>query len=334
VSIHLIETAALDGDTLWLLNSTGSLQPSGSLFSLDLPNRKRAEIRIPSSGTIEQFCMFPSGKIIVASSNRELWEHSSGKMEFLATLPESPLPALLDSYGLNNQSTFEEVRESGIVRGRGCLLFRDRILKMFAKGKEVLILTSSSLLRYGCVSGRWDVLSLPNLIPKAFRMPAVLSGDGYVYQGACLGEDGGDLKRIDIKTGAVDILYEGTQVTSVMRDPWNTSSVLFSMGTWHMGLNRGGIYHIRRREPLFSGKAIYSISSYQNDIIAASPDGVYRYANGIGFKFDYPDYSLCDGIRVVSDEQFGTFVLTDIYRHRMVCGSVPLFLEQENKFSG
>jgi len=334
MSMDLIETAAFDEDTLWLLYSTGSLQPSGSLFSFDLPNRKRAEISIPSYGTIEQFCTLPGGNIIVASSNRELWQYSSGKMEFLATLPKSPLPALLDRYGLDNQSTLREVWESGMVRGRGCLLFRDHILKMFANGREILILTSSSLLRYDYVSGRWDIVNLLNLIPKAMRMPAVLSGDGYVYQGTCLGEDGGDLKRIDIKTGAVDILYEGTQVTSVMRDPWNTSSVLFSTGTWHMGLNRGGIYHIRRREPLFSGKAIYGISSYQNDIIAASPDGVYRFANGIGFRFDYPDYSLYDGIRVGSDEQFGTFVLTDIYRHRMVCGSVPLFLEQENEFSG
>jgi len=237
MSIHLIETAVLDGDTLWLLNSTGSLQPSGSLFSLDLPNRKRAEISIPSSGIIEQFCTLPGGKIIVASSNRELWQYSSGKMEFLATLPESPLPALLDRYGLDNQSTLREVWESGMVRGRGCLLFRDRILKMFANGNEVLILTSSSLLRYGCVSGRWDVVILPNLIPKAFRMPAVMPGDGYLYQGTCIGEDGGDLKRIDIKTGAIDILYEGTQVTSLMRDPWNPDTALFSTGTWHMSLN-------------------------------------------------------------------------------------------------
>ncbi|MCK9592359.1 MAG: hypothetical protein M0Q91_10175 [Methanoregula sp.] len=325
--MHLIETAALGGETLWLLCSTGTFHPSGTLFALDVPNRKRAEISIPSSGTIEQFCMLPGGKIIIASSNRELWQYSSGKMEFLATLPESPLPALLDKYGLDNQSTIREVWESGMVRGRGCLLFRDRILKMFANGQDVLILTSSSLLRYGCVSGRWDVVSLPNLIPKTFRMPAIMPGDGYLYQGTCLGEDGGDLKRIDIKTGAIDILYEGTQVTSVMLDPWNAGSVLFSTGTWHMGLNRGGIYPTRGREPFFSGKAIYSISSYQNDIIAASPDGVYRFANGICFRFDYPDYSLFDGIRVVSDERFGTFVLTDIYRHRMVCGSVPLFLE-------
>jgi len=74
------------------------------------------------------------------------------------------------------------------------------------------------------------------------------------------------------------------------------------------------------------------MTSDLNDIIAASPDGVHRIGPGIFERYDYPDYSLYDGIRVVSDERFGTFVLTDIYRHRMVCGSVPLFVEGGNEF--
>ena len=327
--MHLIETAALEGDTLWLLCSTGTSHPSGTLFLLDLRNRKLAKISIPSSGNIEQFCLSRSGKIIVASSNRELWQYSSGKIIFLSYLPECPLQELLDKFGLDNRSTLREIWESGIVRGRGCPLYHDRILKMFTNGQEFILLTSSSLLRYDYVSGRWDIVCLHNLIPKAVRMPAVLTDDGYLYQGTCLGEDGGDLKRINMKTGAIDILYEGIQVTSVIRDPWDPDSVLFSTGTWHLGLNLGGIYHTRGGEPFFSGKAIYSISSDQNDIIAASPDGIYRFSNGICFLFDYPDCSLYDGIRVVSDERFGMFVLTDIYLRRMVCGSVPLFLERD-----
>jgi hypothetical protein len=328
MSMHLIETAALDRETLWLLYSPGIFRPTGTLFSLNLSNRKQAEICIPSGESIEQFCIVPGGKILLASSGRELWQYSSVKIEFLTFLPESPLPELLDRYGLDNRSTIKDVWESGMVRGMGCPFFRDHILKMFANGQEVLLLTSSSLLRYDCISGRWDVVHLANLIPKAFRMPAVIPGDGSLYQGTCLGEDGGDLKRINIKTGAVDILYKGTQVTSVVRDPWNHDKALFSTGTWHMSLNQGGIYCTKENsEPVVSGKAIYSMAVYQNDIIAASRDGIHRKRHEMLKRYDYPDYSYYDGIRVVSDERFGTFVLTDIYRHRMVCGSVPLFVE-------
>ncbi len=326
--MHLIETAALDGDTLWLLYSTGIFHPSGTLLSLNLSNRKRTEICLPSGGTIEQFCMVPDGKTLLASSGMELWQYSSGKIEFLTFLPESPLPELLDRYGLDNRSTMKDVWESGMVRGRGCPFFRDRILKMFANGQEILLLTSSSVMRYDCISGRWDVVRLTNLIPKAFRMPAVIPGDGFLFLGTCLGEDGGDLKRINMKTGAVDILYEGTQVTSVIQDPWNPDTALFSTGTWHMWLDQGGIYCTKENpEPVFSGKAIYSMAVYQNDLIAASRGGVYRKGHGMLKRYAYPDYSCYDGIRVVSDERFGTFVLTDIYRPRMVCGSVPLFVE-------
>lgn len=338
MTMQKIETAAHDGDTLWLLYSTGIIHPSGTLFSLDLQNKKRREIRIPSSGTIEQFSVLPGGNLLVASSDRELWLYASGKMEFLSTLPESPLPELLVRNGLDNRSTLKDIWESGMVRGRGAPFYRDRILSMFPNGREVLLLTSASLLRYDCILADWNVLALPHLIPKALRMPAVLPSDGYLYQGTCLGEDGGDLKRINIKTGAIDILYEGTQVTSVVRDPWNPDTALFSTGTWHIGLDRGGIYRTSKaKESIFSGKSVYSMTADKDSIIAAYADGVYRILHDEFFeRYDYPDRLLYDGVGVVSDERFGTFVETDIYRSNMLCGSSPLFpeLESKNAFCG
>jgi hypothetical protein len=329
--MQMIETAALWGDTLWLLYSTGPLRPSGSLFSLDLETRQRTGIRIPTTGTIEQFAVLPNGATLVASSDRVLWQYSSGKLEFLSTLPESPMQELLNKYGLDNRSTLKNTWESGMVKGKGCPLYHDRILNMFANDREILLLTSASMLRYDCISDNWKVLALPNLIPKAFRMPAVFSGDGYLYQGTCLGEDGGDLKRINTKTGAIDILYEGHQVTSVVRDPWDPDTTLFSTGTWHMGLDRGGIYHAGEDlEPFFSDKAVFSMKTDKDSIIAASSDGVYRILHERIFeRYDYPDHVLYDGVGVVTDERFGAFVETDIYRSNMVCGPSPLFPENQ-----
>ncbi len=328
MSLHFIESTALQGDTLWLLYSTGVLHPQGRLVSLNLTIGQQEEITIPSSGTIEQFCILPGGAILIASSNREIWQYSSKKMTFVSQLPESPLPDLLERYGLDNHSTMHKVQESGMIKGLGCPLFHDRILIMTIEGQKVMLLTSSSVLEYHQASGTWKTVQLHHLIPKAMRMPAFYSNDGYFYQGTCLGEWGGDLKRINTKTGVIDTLYKGTQVTSVIRDPWNRHSALFSTGTWHMRLDKGGIYRaIEEWEPVFSGKAVYSMKSDKHDIIAAITDGVHRIPHGLSERYDYPDHRFYNGIGVVTDDRFGTFVLTDIYRSQMVCGSVPLFAE-------
>jgi len=335
MSLHFIESSVLQGDTLWLLYSTGVLHPKGRLFSLDLNTGQMEEITFPSSEAIEQFCILSGGAVLIATSNRELWQYSPDRVTFITRLPGSSLPELLEEYGLDNQSTLHKVFQSGMVKGQGCPIFRDRIHSLVPRDDGVMILTSSSVLEYNLASGTWKTVPLLHFIPKAMRMPAFSTNDGYFYQGTCLGEDGGDLKRINTKTGAIDILYEGTQVTSVIRDPWNRDSALFSTGTWHMGLNRGGIYRaVEGRESFFSGKAVYSITSDSNDVIAAAPDGVHRITNGLSERYDYPDHRLYDGIGVVTDKRFGTFVLTDIYRSQMVCGSVPLFAESGDESLG
>lgn len=329
--MQMIESAGWSEGSLWLLSSTGTIRPSGTLYSLDLTTRTKTEHQIPTSGTVEQFLVLPENKILIATSNGELWQCTSRKMEVLSTLPASSLPELRDRYGLDNRSTLHDIQESGITKGLGCPLFRDRILNMFLDGHEILILTSASLLRYDLVSGTWNSVSLEHLIPKAIRMPAVLPGDGFIYQGTCIGEWGGDLKRIDITTGAVDILFEGTQVTSLVKNPWDPGTALFSTGSWHMGLNRGGIYHTSEKcEPLLSGKAVYSMTLEEESIIAATRDGVYRIQEeGACERYDYPDHEWYNGVGLVSDSRFGTFFLTEIYRAVMLCGLVPLFPEKE-----
>lgn len=329
--MQMIESAAWSGDTLWLLSSTGAMRPHGMLFSIDRKTRTMTEIQISTTGTVEQFLVLPGEKILVVTSNRELWQYSSGEADFLSFLPPSPLPELLDRYGLDNRSMLDEVQESGIAKGLGYPLFRDRILNLFLDGHEILILTSASLLRYDLVSGIWNTVPLKHLIPKATRMPAVLPGDGYVYQGTCIGEWGGDLKRINLTTGAVDILIGGTQVTSLVKNPWNPGTVLFSMGSWHMGLNRGGIYHASgNKEPILSGKAVYSMTLDEESILAATRDGVYRIQkNGTCERYDYPDHESYDGVAMVSDPRFGSFILTEIYRSVMICGLVPLFPDKD-----
>jgi hypothetical protein len=327
--LQMIETTLRQGDIIWLLYSTGTLRPKGKLCTLDLSTGARTEVLLPSAGPVEQFVPEGDGSILICTSSRELWQYSNGKAAVLASLPESPLPALFRKYHLDQHSTLKQVFDSGMVRGRGCPLFGDRILGMFAKDRDILILTSCSVLTWDHASGTWDVMPLPNLIPKAMRMPGVLAGDRCIYLGMCLGEDGGDLMRIDTRTGAVDILYEGTQVTAVVRDPGNSPTVLYSTGTWHMGLNRGGFFRVGEQSgPLISGKAVYDAASYQGDIVAATRDGVHRISSGTTERYDYPEHVLYDGIGVVSDERFGTFVLTDLYRTCMVCGSVPLFAER------
>lgn len=325
----MIESAVSSGATLWLLYRTGDIRPTGTLYCLNFGDGKLKEISVPSSGRIEQFCMLPDGKILLVTTDRELWSYSQRTMEFLSQLPESPLSDLNRKYGLDNRSTLANVWESGMVKGMGCPLFCDRIMKMFPQCDEVVILTSSSIVRYNCTSGNWKILALPHFIPKAPRMPAALISDRYIYQGTCLGEDGGDLKRIDMKTGDIEILYKGTQVTSVMQDPGMPGEVLFSTGNWHMGLDWGGIYRTGESfHSVFSGKAMYSMTSDHQDIIAASRDGIYRIQAGeIVEKYGYPDHLMHDGVGIVADKRFGTFVLTDLYRQRMVCGSVPLFVE-------
>lgn len=329
--MRMIETAAWSGDILWLLSSTGIVRHCGALFSLDLRKRIVTELRIPTSGSVEQFLVLPGGKILVALSCGELWEYCSEKMKFLSSLPASPLPKLLDRYGLDRKSTLENIRQSGMVKGQGGAFFRDRILNMFLDGNEILILTSASLLRYYLVSGTWNTVPLQHLIPKAIRMPAVLPGDGYIYQGTCIGEWGGDLKRINITTGAVDILFEGTQVTSLVENPWDPGTALFSMGSWHMGLNRGGISHTSgNKEPLLSGKAVYNMTLVEDSIIAVTHDGVYRIQKkGECERYDYPDHEWYDSVAMVSNPRFGTFILTEIYRSVMLCGLVPLFPDKE-----
>jgi len=329
--MQIIESAGWLEGSIWLLSSTGTIRPSGTLSSLDLKTRTKTERHIPTIGTVEQVLVLPENKILIATSNGELWQYTCRKMELLSTLPASSLPELRDRYGLDNRSTLHDIQESGIAKGKGSPLFRDRILNMFRHDHEILMLTSASLLRYDLASGTWNTIPLQHLIPKAIRMPAIFPGDGYIYQGTCIGEWGGDLKRINITTGAVDILFEGTQVTSLVKNPWDPGTALFGTGSWHMGLNRGGIYHTSEKcEPLLSGKAVYSMTSNEDNIIAATRDGVYRiHEEGACERYDYPDHEWYNGVGLVSDPRFGTFMLTEIYRAVMLCGLVPLFPEKE-----
>jgi hypothetical protein len=329
MSLQMIETALMQGDTLWLLYSTGTLRPVGKLCTLDLSSGARTEVLLPSAGAIEQFVPERDGSILLCTSSRELWQYSDGKAALLSTLPESPLAILLRTYHLDRHSILGQVFDSGMVRGRGSPLISDRIQGMFVDDRDITLLTSCSVLTWDRASGTWEVLPLPHLVPKAVRMPGILAEDCCIYLGTCLGEDGGDLKRINTRTGAVDTLYEGTQVTAVIRDPGNPRTALYSTGTWHMGLNRGGIFRIGEQSgPVISEKAVYDAASYQGDIVVAARDGVHRISRRTTERYDYPEHVLYDGIGVVSDERFGTFVLTDLYRLMMVCGSVPLFAER------
>jgi hypothetical protein len=98
-----------------------------------------------------------------------------------------------------------------------------------------------------------------------------------------------------------------------------------------MRINEGGIYHTDvKKEPLLSGKAVYSMTSHEDSIIAATRDGVYRiHEEGAYECYDYPDHEWYNGVGLVSDPRFGTFILTEIYRSVMLCGLVPLFPEKE-----
>jgi hypothetical protein len=333
--MKLVEYAAFSGDTLWLLSPTGFSRPCGRLFSLDVRNRRLTELHIPSSGRVERFLVLPGGKILVASSGRELWEYSSGKMKFVSSLPASPLPELWGRYGIGKNSTLRQLWESGMIKGKGNPA-GDRIHHMIPDRSGIIILTPASVLRYDLMTDAWNVVCLQHLVPRGLMMSAFFPGDGYCYQGIWNGEDGGDLKRINITTGAVEILYEGTiPVTSLVQDPWHPGTALFSTGMWHTGWNEGGIFRATGdMEPVFSGGAVFSMKSGRESITAATPGGVFRICrDGSAERYDYPPYESYEGVELVSDPRFGTLVRTHIYQSMMVCGAAAIFPEGEQELS-
>ncbi len=212
MKLQFIEQVRSQNENLWLLYSTGVIHSRGVVRKVDLAGSERERIDLPTGEPIEHFCIGAGGAILMVSSDRGVWQYSSGKTERITPLPPSLMPSLLISYGLGNDSPMSDYWNSGMVQGMGCPV-RDRVLAMWSHSREIIILTSVSLMRFDCQRETWDILPLSHLIPKGIRMPACFAGNGDIILGTCLGEDGAKLTRIDARTGEISLPFTGRQVT-------------------------------------------------------------------------------------------------------------------------
>jgi hypothetical protein len=245
--IHLQEIA-VHKEFLWLLYDTGRIWETGRLFSLNIKDLIRTEI-CPDNGHVDAFCTYEKG-IILATTSGELWFCTPIRgSELLSSIPIPGLHA--EEYKIKTAFT-------------GYLPVKDRIIRIIPGNESVCLITTSSLLTYDLSDGLWRTTPLQQYLMKGIQNAAVFTRSGsFLYSGANFGEFGGDLVRINTASGETTRLLHGKPVTGVIVDPLDTKNVLFSIGLWHLGIVKGGIYRIHGEEiePVLEGEPVFDLKS-------------------------------------------------------------------------
>jgi hypothetical protein len=312
---------------LWLRGTTAHARAadgSGALISFSLIDLSRRD-------------HFDSGVLGIETIGTDLWvlrQSPSSKMEWIVS-------------ALRNDS-FED-------RARFATSDTDKPLALFNSGGTPAVLSQKSI-RVLSDGGGWELINIQGTLRQGVQTEVASPAIGNsVYVGTNIGEWGGGLQRVDLKTGAVvsverrdtKELCDGPlnsdcdPVTGVIPDPRTNDCVLVAIGLVHF-LSHGRILrvcgdqvsvvfeHSRTEEvntrKLEESDAFYGLASADGGFWAVTPGALYRFgADGkTHVQYPFPKLHPESGVYMNRDLPGAIVIRTDVNWAVSVSGYTPL----------
>jgi hypothetical protein len=186
---------------------------------------------------------------------------------------------------------------------------------------------------------------------NSYNATAAAPLDGHqVYVGANVGEWGGGLQSVDLRTGQVSSIERGDAeglcaeplngkcdpVTSIIPDPQHPKCVIASIGLVHF-LSSGRILRIcdkdvevvfekilNQRGRSLTTEPIFDLKNQGTGYWAVSPRRLYYLQGDSIREFKYPDDKVAPGIRISKDIPGVLVLTTAINGHVSLSGYTPL----------
>lgn len=292
-----IERIGFSEEILWLLTSTGTFKPCGTLTALDINEGKIMAHGPPSQVPIEDFCILPDHDVLAVTNTHEIWKYAGSDWEILAHIPIRNLQERLAEWGLNSSIILEDLFDRGIVQGEGFFHPPSRIIRILPWQDNLLIVTPCGIIRYTISSGTFSSRDFPFWIRFGYRSPAAITSDGVLYLGSNSGEFGGDLKAIDLQTGSVTFVppphvpYNETdeerekkngiacQITGIIRDSTNPRHIIYSAGVQHFYFHEhGGLFRCQgTKSEAICEKAVFDLVSCGSRFYAATSTAILEF---------------------------------------------------------
>jgi hypothetical protein len=307
---------------------------SGGLISLAIKNNTRQ-------------VLFTDSVIDIATSGHDLWALRSEAAEHRFVLSAW------------RSGHFEDLATFPAAKG-------NEPIALFVSSGVPSVLSRTTILTLKAEDNTWHLVELRGEPRSGVQVAAASVGNGdSIYVGIDIGEWGGGLQRIDLKSGKVtDIERRDTKelcggplnkecdpVTGVIPDPQNNDCVLASIGLVHLSHSEGRILRVCGEhvdvvaELLLSGhedkkwpntKAIYGLApSGRSGFWAITPGNLYYFSANGQEKREYalPKLESVSGIHL-SRALPGVVVLqTDLNWAVSTSGYTPLVVSLEETSS-
>jgi hypothetical protein len=231
----------------------------------------------------------------------------------------------------------------------------DKPLALFGDGVAPAVLSQKSI-RILSGDGNWELINLQGPLRQGVQMQVAspMTG-GAAYMGTNIGEWGGGLQRVDLKTGAVtSVERRDTKelcagplnsrcdpVTGVIPDPHNKGCVLASIGLVHF-LSHGRILRVcgeqvsvifeqKRTEQINArsldvSDSIYGLASANDGFWAVTPKALYHFEANENppTRHPLPKLEPESGVYMSRDVQGAIVIRTDVNWAVSVSGYTPL----------
>jgi hypothetical protein len=314
---------------LWLRGTTGKLRngaASGALVSFNLSDLSRRN-------------HFDGGVLAIKVIGADLWvlrQSASSKTEWIFSVAKS------DSFEDRAHFTSSDT---------------DSPIALFNNGGTPAVLSEKDIRTFSD-DGRWSLVSLAGQLRQGVQIAVASPTSGNsAYVGINMGEWGGGLQKVDLKTGAVisverrdtKALCSGPlnsdcdPVTGVISDPQYKDCVLAAIGLVHF-LSHGRILRVcgervsvvfeNSKIKEFNGRkievsdAFFGIASAEDGFWAVTPKALYSFGadGGTHVRHPLPKLKAVSGIYMNRDLPGIIVIRTDVNWAVSVSGYTPLIV--------
>jgi hypothetical protein len=314
---------------LWLRGTTGQVRTgaaSGALISFDLSDLSRRD-------------RYDSGVLAIKRIGADLWvlrQSVSSNTEWILSVARN--------------DSFED-------RARFASPDMDRPIALFNNGGTPAVLSQKSI-RTLSDDGRWSLVSLNGQLRQGVQIVVASPVSGTsAYVGINMGEWGGGLQRVDLKTGAVvsvesrdtkdlcggPLNSDCDPITGVIPDPQNKDCVLAAIGLVHF-LSHGRILRVcgERVSVVFEhaetkeingrkievSDAFFGLASVDAGFWAVAPGALYRFGvdGNTQARFPLPKLKPASGVYLNRDMPGIIVVRTAVNWAKSLSGYTPLIV--------
>lgn len=237
--------------------------------------------------------------------------------------------------------------------------FRDRldwIIGLVFTNGAIAVLTDTKMREWDIASVRMRerplTMNNPFMGPLSQTSLAMTRDGAAIYIGYNRGEWGGELERIDLRTGKATTIRSTlrdvyvSNITGLVADPERANCMIASMGESHLGLTSGGVIRACGDKPdrilrssislrIFDDtpreveEPIFALTAARNGCWAAGIGHVFHYVAGKWQTLPMPELANENGIWMSRSIPGLLILSTDLNRAHAVSANTPLIVSIE-----